>query len=57
MGHDQAEVLVRGEDRMLVAYGKGGRLVAVAGMHMGAAVMRYRAQLVRTTTMSEVLSP
>jgi NADPH-dependent 2,4-dienoyl-CoA reductase/sulfur reductase-like enzyme len=41
-GHDAVEVIEHEGDTMIVGYGVGGRLVAVAGLNAGTAVNRYR---------------
>jgi NADPH-dependent 2,4-dienoyl-CoA reductase/sulfur reductase-like enzyme len=45
LGFDEVRVLDEDDDRLLLAYGSKGVLVCVAGLNAGAAVMRFRAQV------------
>ncbi len=53
-GHDEAVVIEQDSDRILVAYGSAGRLVAVAGMNAGPAVNRYRKPILERATLRSV---
>lgn len=50
-GYDQIEILARDSERLLVAYGRQGRLICVAGLHAGRAVMSYRRLVLDRATM------
>ncbi|GAA1000118.1 FAD/NAD(P)-binding oxidoreductase [Acrocarpospora macrocephala] len=54
LDHDQYAVLDDSDGRFLVAYGRAGRLVCVAGMNAGAAVMKHRALVLRAVPLAEV---
>jgi NADPH-dependent 2,4-dienoyl-CoA reductase/sulfur reductase-like enzyme len=53
-GFDEAEVLAHDGDKLVVAYGREGRLVCVAGLHAGTAVMGFRAMVVGAAPMTDV---
>lgn len=55
--HDECEVLLEDGDRMVVAYGQGGRLACVAGLHAGAMVQSYRAKVAQGISMDEMRAP
>jgi NADPH-dependent 2,4-dienoyl-CoA reductase/sulfur reductase-like enzyme len=56
-GHDAARVLEQSETRTVVAYGFGGRLLAVAGINGGAAVPRFRRLVEQGVPMDSLESP
>jgi NADPH-dependent 2,4-dienoyl-CoA reductase/sulfur reductase-like enzyme len=53
-GFDEAEVLAHDGDKLVVAYGREGRLVCVAGLHAGTAVMGFRAMVLAAAPMADV---
>ncbi|WP_083896009.1 oxidoreductase C-terminal domain-containing protein [Nocardia jiangxiensis] len=53
-GYDEIEVLEKDGEKLLVAYGKAGRVVSVAGLHTGTAVMSYRRLVTESATMDAV---
>ena len=55
-GHDQAHVVEDADDRAIVVYGAGGRLVAVAGLNAGRALLRYRRLVERRATIDEAMA-
>lgn len=52
--HDEVMIMEQAEDKILVAYGRAGRLVAVAGMDTGSAVNRYRKAILDGATLASV---
>jgi NADPH-dependent 2,4-dienoyl-CoA reductase/sulfur reductase-like enzyme len=42
LGHDQTVVLEDSDERMIVAYGRDGVLVGIAGLNTGPAINQYR---------------
>jgi NADPH-dependent 2,4-dienoyl-CoA reductase/sulfur reductase-like enzyme len=54
VGHDEARLLDRGQDSLLVAYGTAGRLTGVAGVNVGAAVMRWRSSVLERASMNSL---
>ncbi|MBB5157141.1 oxidoreductase C-terminal domain-containing protein [Saccharopolyspora phatthalungensis] len=53
-GYDEIEILVRDGEKLLVAYARHGRLICVAGLHAGTAVMSYRCLVSAQATMDTV---
>jgi hypothetical protein len=47
-------VLEETEEKMLVAYGRDGVLVGIAGLNAGVAINQYRVQIEARTPFSEV---
>ncbi|WP_327241789.1 NAD(P)/FAD-dependent oxidoreductase [Streptomyces sp. NBC_01320] len=56
VGHDEAVVLEQTDERLLVAYGREGRLVCVAGWNAGAVVMKQRPLVLEGVPLDEVLT-
>jgi NADPH-dependent 2,4-dienoyl-CoA reductase/sulfur reductase-like enzyme len=54
VGHDEVAVLEETEEKMLVAYGRDGVLVGIAGLNAGVAINQYRVQIEARTPFSEV---
>jgi NADPH-dependent 2,4-dienoyl-CoA reductase/sulfur reductase-like enzyme len=55
-GYDEVEVITRDGPKMLVAYGRQGRVICVAGLHAGTAVMSYRGLVTEAASMDAVRS-
>lgn len=53
-GYDEIEVLVDEGDKLMVAYGRQGRVISVAGLQGGAAILAYRRLVVAGASMNEV---
>lgn len=53
-GHDQVVILEREGPRLVIAYGRRGRLIAVAGFDAGSAIMRFRRAIMSRLSMAEI---
>lgn len=53
-GYDETEILSRNGEKLLVAYGRQGKLICVAGLDMGTTVMSYRHLVSEQATMDAV---
>jgi NADPH-dependent 2,4-dienoyl-CoA reductase/sulfur reductase-like enzyme len=53
VGHDEARVLERTDDSILVAYTRNGHLLAVAGLNTGTTVMKLRKHVLSAATLDE----
>ena len=54
LGHDETLVLEESDERMIVAYGREGVLIGVAGLNAGIAVNQYRLLIEARTPFAEV---
>jgi NADPH-dependent 2,4-dienoyl-CoA reductase/sulfur reductase-like enzyme len=54
LGHDQTLVLEDSDERMIVAYGRDGVLVGIAGLNTGPAIIQYRLLIEARTPFAEV---
>ena len=53
-GYDEVEVLVRDGEKLLVAYGREGRVICTAGLQCGAAILAYRRLVLDLASMDDV---